>query len=142
MKPILKVRDTTDEKEITSILLDEEIYDRISDDSSPNREDYVLYKKARFIGAYLDGKIIGLVIHHDRRMHMQILKPYRSKGHFLIRKAISMIDDDRIYAKIPSRYQSVIDFARLEGFKEERVIKNNYVKKGKTYDTHIMVYEK
>lgn len=143
MNHTLKVRETIDEEEIKSILLDDEIYDRITDDFCPDKEDYVLYKQAKFIGGYVDGKIVGLVIHHDREIHMQVLKQFRREHkRDLLHQAIELIDDDRIYAEIPALFPSVIEFAKQEGFKEDKIIKDCYLKNGKTYDTHIMVYEK
>ncbi len=145
MNRTLEVRETTSLNEITSILLDDEIYERLADDDCPKREDFQFMDPfhSQYFGGYVDGQLMGMIIHHDGKIHVNILKDFRKeyKSEFL-RKALSMIDRSRIYAEIPDLYPSIIAFAKSEGFREESVIKNKFRKNGVAYDTHIMVYEK
>lgn len=139
---ILEVRNLA---EVKAILTDEEIYDRIADDDCPSREEYEFVDPfhAEYIGGYLDGKLIGLVIHHDGEIHVNILKDYRKQFKSeLLRGALQRINRAKVWAEIPSLFPSIIQFAKDEGFREDRVIKGGFQKHGKTYDTHILVYER
>ncbi len=141
----LEIRDVTDEEEIKSILTDEEIYGRITHDDCPDRKDYIFRDpfESRFIGGYVDGKIIGLVVYHDNKIHVNVLKPYRKVyKRELLRGSLGMIDAPVIFAEIPSLFPQIIVFAESEGFREIDVIKGGFKKNGKSYNTHIMVYEK
>lgn len=140
---MIEVRKVTDPEEIKTILTDPEIYDRITDDKCPSRDKYVFNDAgAEFYGGYLGDKLIGIVIDHDGQIHVNILKDYRQHKREFLRAVLSRIDRDRIFAKVPSLFPSIIQWAKEEGFKEERVIKDGYLKNGKSYDTHIMVFVK
>lgn len=139
----LEIKEVSDPEEIKAIILDDEIYDRITDDTCPKKEDYVFDSiGAQFFGGYLDGKLIGLVIHHDGEIHVNILKEYRKDYKTeLVRGAFNKIDRPNVWAEIPLLFPSIIKFAEDEGFKQEKVIKDGFLKNGKTYDTVIMVKE-
>lgn len=141
----LEIREVTDPGEITSILTDQEIYDRIADDNCPPREQFKLHDPfgSQYFGGYADGKLIGLIIHHDGKIHVNILKDFRKahKREFL-RSVLSRIESGRIWCEIPGLFPQIVRFAEDEGFREEKIIKDKYVKNGKHYDTHVMVYAK
>lgn len=138
---MIEIREPSRE-EIKSILTDPEIYDRITDDDCPSREDYEFSDPfgSQYFGGYVDGRLIGVVIHHDGEIHVNILKDFRREHKSeLLREALKRIDRDEVRAEIPSLFPSIIQFAKDEGFREERIVKDGYRKNGKTYDTLIMV---
>lgn len=140
---LLTVKDVTDIEEIKSIILDPEIYDRITDDKCPALSKYEFSDPfgCRYIGGYLDGKLFGLLICHDDEIHFQVMKPYR-KGNpksLFLQRAIEMLGK-AVTAEIPALYPEVIHFAKQEGFREERIIKNGFRKHGKNHDKYILVH--
>ena len=135
----LEIKEVTDPEEILSILLDEEIYERISDDDSPSREDYVFRSMGgKFYGGYVDGRLVGLIAHHGNQIHVNLLKGYRHYKRDLWHGVKERLAPP-VYAKIPSLFPAIIEFAKSEGFTLDTVIKDAYKKNGDTYDIHVMV---
>lgn len=127
--------------EIKQVLLDEEIYDRITDDNSPLREDYELPKEyINYIGGYVHGEIASLFIVHEKRMHFMVLKKYRKHARELLKESFKLWPRS-VYVVIPTLHKSVINFAKKFGFKHMGIEKDSHIKNGKLYDCHKLHYE-
>lgn len=143
------IRFVNEPEEINKIVLDDWIYDRCSDDNCPDKEkirDKNLYKDWFCVGCYQEENIIGLIgIHnseHGPKIHIHMLKAYRE--HALkfatqtVKGLISIYGE--FWAEIPKLYPDVLKFSEKVGFKEVRLIKNNYLKNGQLHDVHLMRY--
>lgn len=120
-------------EEAALIIKDDEIYDRVSDDHSPKKEDFappdILY-----IGCYLDNKIIGVSTSESYRdgykVHFMVLKDYRYLARKFFKRILFILSNP-VYAVIPECYPSVINFVKNTGFNlvdhEEGYMKNNQV---------------
>jgi len=127
--------------EVKKIILNREIYDRISDDNSPSREEFIIpFEHANFIGGYVDCKIASLFIVHGKKMHFMVLKEFREHANELLQSSFMLWPRD-VYVEIPTLYRSVINFAKKFGFKEICVKENAHLKNGKLYDCHKLTYE-
>ena len=124
------------------ILLNKEIVGRTSSDQSKNED----IKDGRFIGAYVDGKLIGVVCYYDRQthesVHINVLKKYRAKyGGIFGKKALKMRSGKPLFTNIQSIYKDVIKYALYNRFKlwDVRIAKGTI--KGKPYQHIIMRFE-
>lgn len=123
-------------EEVFEILLDDEIYDRIADDKSPDKEDFKInLNEYKNLGIFLKNKIIGLLMQEKNSyIHFQMLKPYRkeyaSKG---LKDCLKQLDSS-VFCEIPSLYMDVIGFAEKHGFKRFSTEKKTYLKGGFLYD--------
>lgn len=115
------------------VLLNPEIYDRISDDDCPL---ILELPEMDYLGGFVDGELASVTIFHPFRdgmkIHFNVLKEYRSKADFLL--DASMVYDCPIYVEIPTLYPEVINYAKHHGFKEISRRFNTYRKNGKLYD--------
>ena len=141
----MKVRLATEE-EVRRVLLDPEIYDRISNDTCPPVDAQIpLPPCVLYLGGYLGDKIVALYTLHwvgHYRMHFMVLKSNRGYARSLISKFLAATSYFRpLTIEIPSLYPSVIAFARYTGFQTVTVRPADYPKGGRDYDTHVMVLE-
>ena len=128
-------------RDIRKVILNKEIYDRISDDNSPKKEDFIIpYDSSNFIGGYISGKIASLFIVHGKKMHFMVLKEFRKYSKELL-EASFVLWPRSVYVEIPSLYQSVINFSKNFGFKEFDILRNGHLKNGVSYDCHKLLYE-
>jgi hypothetical protein len=132
-------------KDIEAVLLDEEIYEKASDDFCPKREDIdleLLLEKdtSLFLGAYIEGKIAALFSVNNNEMHFEVLKPYRKHARIIWGEIIKHYPYPG-YARVPVIYKSMINFAKKAGFKESKVIENAYKKNGVFYNMQELIYE-
>jgi hypothetical protein len=128
--------------DISEVMFDDEIFDRTNDDFSPKRDGLDI-KKANlngwvFIGGYVQGKIASLFSVYGSQMHFWVLKPYRKHARELLNKSLELWPHD-VWVKIPSLYQTVINFAKKAGFKEFYCEESSYMKNGKLYNNHYLV---
>lgn len=132
-------------KDIALIIFDDEIYDRISDDSCPKKEDFNLsYEIFEFLGCYLDNKIIGLAMTKKCGLfHFQVLKLYRKYAREALQGFLKKFDRF-LYCEIPQCYQSVINFAKNNGFEEIGIIPNTpkFTKNNKSYNYIKLILKK
>ncbi len=111
------------QEDIKTIIMDEEIYDRISDDNSPSLKEFQLDTnlldcfKLHILGGYIADKIVSLYIVHDGFLHFMVLKPYRKYARELYKLSAAQSPQD-IYTKVASKYKSLINFAKHNGFIE------------------------
>lgn len=130
-----------EKSEIGKIIFDKEIYDRISDDKSPDREDFQIPRNnVSYIGGYVDGIIVSLFIVHGKKLHFMVLKKFRVYANELLKASFALWPRN-VYVEIPTLYRSVINFAKNFGFKEIGVDKKSHLKNGKLYDCHKLSYE-
>lgn len=128
-------------EDIDRVMFDDEIYDRISDDSCPPKEEIRLtYHEAKYVAGYIDGETASLAALHDGRVHFMVLKPYRLHAHELWKETEKYLPP-KMYAAVPSLYKTLINFAKKHGFREVDVQKKVYRKNGRLYDRHILLRE-
>tara|TARA_R110002126_G_scaffold1757_2_gene10555 strand:- start:2657 stop:3109 length:453 start_codon:yes stop_codon:yes gene_type:complete len=131
------VNPTKDKKEIKSVLCDEWIYSRISEDGAPSIEEYdppmdVLY--------LTDNDLSGIMIFHpvnaaSYEMHIQMID--KTKAMEFCRSCIdwfwSNSEAIKITAQIPEIYPDVCRFAEKNGFKKEGINRLSCIKGGRVY---------
>jgi hypothetical protein len=75
------------------VLLDPEIYDRISDDNSPTREEWEL-PDIDYWGGFIDGALASVHIEHDfrdgKKIHFQV-----SRGQAVLSDTDLFYDNDQ-----------------------------------------------
>jgi hypothetical protein len=127
-------------EEAKVIILDEEMYDRVTDDYCPAREDFEMpyIENIKYIGGYLDKDIASLFVVYDNRMHFMVLKQYRKYARELY-KVSSVLYPYSVYVKIPSKYKEVIAFSKKVGFKEIAIEKAAFKKNNIMYDLYTLV---
>ncbi len=131
-------------EEVDIIIFDDEIYDRIADDTCPTKDDFIIpYKDIEFIGCYLDNKIIGLAnADKDGKFHFQVLKQYRKYAREVLKQILDKLDRS-LYCEIPTCYKSVINFAKNNGFREVGTIDNRkYIKSNIDYYRTRLIFNK
>ena len=127
---------TPSEAEFYSIIFDNEIYDRISDDHSPAKEDFrINLDDYKIFGFFLGKKIIGILTQDNKDyIHLQVLKSYRKDYASIgLRTCLDKLKGD-IFCEIPTLYKNVIDFAEMHGFKKWHIEKDSYLKNRLLYD--------
>ena len=128
-------------KDIDAILFDPEIYERITDDYTNGQDIQVPYDDWYFLGAYIDGKIVGLFyVHDDNWMHFAVLKEYRRYAGEILKECLKLYPY-KVYVTIPTKFRNVINFAKKNGFKESAVLAKHYLKNGVFYDSIKLIYE-
>jgi len=128
-------------KDVERIILDDEIYDRITHDDCPPKERFVLPKNGYIaIGGYLDGKIASLYMVHGSKMHFMVLKCYRKYSRQLLDSAMNFYSLP-VYCEIPTLYRSVINFAKKAGFVLSEIKEKSYLKNGKLYNVEVLKWD-
>lgn len=135
-------------QETCKLFYDDELYDRISDDNCPGKEDFELPPAGyEAIGGYISGEIASIffvyydhVYKENNHMHFMVLKPYRKYARKLL-DASFKIYPQNVFCEIPSLYRAVINFAKNYGFKEMQIRKQEYKKNGQLYDMHRLIYK-
>ena len=127
------------------IILDDEVYDRISDDICPNKETLIFPENLLYIGGYVDDQIVSAAVVHGSEYgdmaHFQVLKDYRLRyARELLEKTLKLCPRP-LYAEFPSLYKPYMNFVKKLGFKEIEMKKNEFLKNGNVYDIHVLVLE-
>ena len=142
------VRETRDLTEIKRILCHPEIYDCISDDYSPNAEEFEppLFN-VKYIGGYVENEIIGVMIYHNKKgqmfCHIQVLPEFRKEyAEEFAGKALNeqLKDNDVVWAEVPDCYQNVLRFAKSFGFQIVDVYDDGYLKNGELSYMNVLRY--
>jgi hypothetical protein len=129
------------QRDIEAVLMDDEIYDRISNDVSPPKEHFQIpHDGVVYIGGYIDGLIASLFIVHDGLMHFMVLPDYRRFARELLAQSFRLWPF-KVRVEIPVLYRPVINFARNFGFKDVGINKEAHLKNGKLHDEYILTYE-
>ena len=130
-------------KQAKLVLGHPEIYDVITNDDAPPIEDYEPSKDCEYIGGFVKGELIAVMVYHKFResikCHVQVLPTHRADHAMEFgRLALSLKDDLTIYAEIPQIYPNVLKFAKLFGFKIIDVIANAGIKNGESFDSYLL----
>lgn len=139
---MIEVKEPTKE-EIDLITFDDEIYSRSMDDTTLTKEQIKKifpYNLFKFLGCYLDGKIIGLSSIENGRFHFEVLKPYRKHARECLKASLEQLEKPLV-CEIPTLYKSVINFAKKSGFKELGESINIYRKDNINYKMIRLRYE-
>ena len=130
--------------EVARVLYDDEIWERITDDHCPPREQFPV-PPLHYLGGYVDGTIVALYsLHTDTarhegwRMHFMVLKAHRRLASLFI-AAFLELSPRPLYVVIPKCYRSVINFAGKWGFDLYAIDLNAYRKGGRSFDNWNMV---
>ena len=137
----MNIRETTDIEEIKSVLCHPEIYPCISQDGNPTAREFEPPMNVSYIGGYIDGEIMGIMIYHPYKdglkCHIQVLPEFRKKyAKEFGRIALNFGEAKNaiIYADIPTCYPNVLAFAKKVGFEITGSIKDDYTRDGKVFD--------
>ena len=134
----------TSEKDIRAVLCNPEIYDTIASDDCPAIDAFEIpFDDHRYIGGYVNGEIIALMVYHTYRdgnkCHVQVLPQYRKQyAQKFGEQSLLHRGTQPLYAEIASLYQNVLDFALLFGFGILDKNVGDYKKNGQLYDTYIL----
>ncbi len=129
---------------VRSILTHPAIYDRISEDGSPAREDYIPdMVSAAYIVGIVGAEPIGVMIYHPINgvtweCHVQVLPEYRKDyADQFLQESVRWAWDMgalKIVAQVPFLYSNVKDFGVRHGFVVEGVNRLSHMKNGQLYD--------
>lgn len=140
----MNVCEITDAEEIKSVLCHPEIYPCISEDDNPI-EEFEPPMTARYIGGYVDGTLIGIMVYHHYKdglkCHIQVLPEFRKKyAKEFGRIALNFGEAKNaiIYAEIATCFENVIAFAEGFGFEKTGRIKNDHIIDGVSFDVITM----
>ena len=127
--------------DINTVIYDDEIYDRITDDNCPPKEEFKTPTEGyEAVGGYVNGKIASIFVVHDTKMHFMVLKPFRKYASKLWIQTIGFKPCSG-YCEVPELYRSLINFAKKHGFKETSIKQDAHKKNGKLYNIHRLEYE-
>ena len=139
------VKEIFNEDEIKKVICHPVIYEEISGDNRPGINDFKLPLSSDidYIGGYVNGEIIALMVYHDHKLgkecHIQILPEFRRKYAVkFAEQSLLFRGTQDLYAEIPTLYKNVLNFALSNGFEIVGEIKNNHIKKGIAYDTKVL----
>jgi RimJ/RimL family protein N-acetyltransferase len=134
-------------EQVKEILKDEELFNRISDDSmtyerfTPSNDIY--------LGTFKDDKLVGFfwLISDNAitlELHIQILKDYRHLSTEFSNEFFGYFIDrfngriNKLTCKIPVTFKDVYGFAKKHGFSDEGLDRESVIKDGKIVDRHIL----
>lgn len=136
------IRRTFDPEEIKTIICDEWIYDRVSEDFTPEAHEFE--PPVRRDHTYLvDEELNGLFILHPinsitQEVHVHVLDREKAMefGEAVINWAWSNMKFNKMVAQIPEIYPDVARFAEKNGFVKEGVNRQSYLKNGTIHDQY------
>lgn len=141
----MDIRETRDETEIKKIILDDSVFYRVTDDTCRDFKYFEIPEDYQFIGGYVGGEIIGLMVYHLKNKklmcHFMVLAEYRNKyAKELARMALNFgrAKNASIYAEIPTLFKETIFFAKSVGFKLVDTIDKARKINGKLYDLKVL----
>jgi hypothetical protein len=127
-----------DKIEAARVILDPEIYDRISSDHSPPREDFDL-PDIDYLAGYVDGQLASIYVDEPFRdgekIHFQVLKPYRWAARVLFNMSLP---EGNLYCLIPECFMTTINFVKNMGFELIEIKPKVYLKYGKLQDRYLL----
>lgn len=142
------VKKITNADDIKAILCNPAIYDTITDDNSPLPEDFdpPITKEYLYIGGYVNGEIIALMVYHKyldgNKCHVQVLSEHRKEYAIKFGEQSLLFRGTRpLYAEIPDLYKNVLAFALLNNFDVIGAKESDYIKNGKAYNVNVMRFQ-
>lgn len=136
------IKETKNLKEIESILFDNYIWDCISDDNTPNKEDINLLNYChKYVGGYTDdGCIFSIMCYHyinkELFCHIHVLPKYRKEYALEFGKKVLENETETLYTKIPYNHRHIVNFAKKFGFEVIDYYDDGSIKNGKHYKTY------
>lgn len=111
--------------EVEEIIKDDDLYARISDDTSPDKENLVIPDLDIALSGYVKGKLASLYIifPEDNKMHFMVKKEFRGHSRKLLEKSFNYYNR-AVYCIIPLHYDDVIKFAINSKFKIREIVKD------------------
>lgn len=129
-------------QEAAPVVLDEWVYSRVSGDQSPARESITPPEDFRYLGGFVGDKLVAVMILHNTELgqtcHFQSLKEYRQYANEFGDGFLALVEGP-VYARIPTLYPKVVEFAHRHGFCDIGIEVKSFLKDGISYDRHIMV---
>lgn len=128
-------------EEAKKVLFDKEILSRVASDNAK-----IKIKKGRYIGGYVNDKLIGVVCYYDKgdreTVHINVLKPHRAKhGLKFGRKALKLRSGKPLFTNIQSIHKDVIKYAIYNNFKLWNIVDEDKTIDGQPYKTVIMRFD-
>jgi len=138
----MEVREISNEQ-AKAVLCHPEIYEVISDDSSPPLEEFDPPSDCEYIGGFVKDDLIAVMVYHKFResikCHVQVLPTHRTDHAMKFGElALSLKNGLTVYADIPEIYPNVLKFAELFGFEIIDNIANVGVKNGKSFNSYLL----
>ena len=147
---ICTIEPTQDFEQITSILTDNEMWPRISEDGQ-NKDEFIVSENAGFLwfGVFAeDGEMVGVFFFHYLNLstfqaHIHILEKHRKDYakcsiigmlEYFVHKISHRVN--KIVLEIPVIYPDVYHFTKKYGFYDEGVNKDSIYKGGKFVDQY------
>jgi hypothetical protein len=138
------VKETTNLKDIKTVLCDPDIYSTITDDDSPLIECFEPpLENHLYVGGYIGSKIVALMVYHKyldgNACHVQVLPQFRKEYALKFGlKSLLFRGSLPLYAVIPDLYKNVLEFSFLFGFEVIKTTENTYIKNGQSYNDNIL----
>jgi len=124
-----------------SVILDPEIYDRITDDRCPKIHE--LWDD-EYYGGFVGDDLVSVAtferFEDGVKVHFQVLKEYRLYARPLFEKSLSA-QSGAVYAHIPACFMTTINFVKHHGFKMVKIEPKAYLKYGEHHDRHLLKRE-
>ena len=148
MNSNLIVKRTLDVGLCLDILMTEDIWDAISEDGSTLEHLNVDVIKDRWLSVTVGDVVIGCVQFKGKtsncyESHIHILKQYRKEhtldaGQKILDWCIENFGGATLYAEVPMKCESVINFLEHFDFNKTGVIPDSYIKNGQKHDLIIL----
>lgn len=124
---------------ILSVLLDDEIYDRMTDDLDPSKDTlgnadlsgYGVY------AGYVDGQIASAFLVRKGLLHFYCLRKHRKHARELLQLSLEA-HGQKVFCQIPVLYRETINFAKKAGFVKIGEKAKAWLKNGKLYGVEVL----
>lgn len=122
----------------------DQVFDEISEDGVDvyipdviNEHWVALFHMKQCIGMYRLHQINGITF----QIHAFILPDYREKwakesGKVILQWCLDNLEFNKLVAEIPVKYQNVYHFTKSQGFKDEGINRESFLKDGEIWDTY------
>lgn len=117
------IKQTTDIKEIESVLFDDTIWDAITDDHAKSKSEVNLLDVChKYVGGYTEeGCIFAVMCYHyinkELFCHIQVLPKFRRKYALKFANLVLEGEKEVLYTKVPYNHRHMVNFTRRFGFK-------------------------
>ena len=118
------------------------VFDEISEDGIdlyvPDvvNEHWIALYKDQLIGMYRIHQVNAITY----QIHAFILPEFRchskESGEVILKWCLDNLDFNKLIAEIPAKYENVLNFTRHQGFKDEGINRESFLKDGKIWDTY------
>lgn len=138
--------ETKDTELIKSIVTHDRVYDLVSDDGSPKKEDYIpiIGDGIYWLSIVDDNEIIGAYLLHmvnaiTYEIHTCLLpsaygKKARDAAKDVLNWMVENTNCEKIITHVPEFNRLALRYAKKAGLMEEGIIRKSFKKNGKVYD--------